>query len=434
MAYESKASFKPAIPNDPPNRSYKVDVNDGGTTIISQQEVVDGKIETRVIGRIPKGQSFIPETTGDGTLPNNDQIRYFTQNSSKIVKDFSVPTVLEGIGGAGAGGYSEVNNILGTNVSAPPGSGDQINLNPQDGELKLQTPIPIVPLDGFVQYPKKMRPEQDKIKFTAVKIKPKTLIDEPGLGFRFPGPQYERVGGRVYLAIQAPISDQNSVEWGPDNVNAIQAATFKASYGFIKEGFAGAEGRVKKILDDIYATANVQSERIKRAMAGQAASLNNVLSRTDGAILNPNLELLFQAPQLRPFTFQFKLTARSMDEARDIKTIIKYFKYHMAVRQEKDQLFLRAPHVFTIQYMKGMDPNHPGINMISPTEETKACALTNFSVDYTPLGTYMTYLDNEDNPNDPANGTMVAYTLSLQFQEITPIYDTDYQIEHPIGF
>jgi hypothetical protein len=167
--------------------------------------------------------------------------------------------------------------------------------------------------------------------------------------------------------------------------------------------------------------------RIRKYLAGQAASLNNVLARTDNVVLNPNLELLFQGPQLRPFSFQFKMSARSKPEANEIKSIIKYFKYHMAVRKETG-LFLRAPHVFTIRYLKGEIDNHPGINLISPTNDTKACALTNCSVDYTPLGSYATYED----------GTMAAYTLSLQFQEITPIYDTDYAegpaASHPIGY
>jgi hypothetical protein len=48
-------------------------------------------------------------------------------------------------------------------------------------------------------------------------------------------------------------------------------------------------------------------------------------------------------------------------------------------------------------------------------------------------------MTNIDDPDPEKNGTMVAYTLSLQFQEITPIYDTDYGPEggatnHPIGY
>jgi hypothetical protein len=42
---------------------------------------------------------------------------------------------------------------------------------------------------------------------------------------------------------------------------------------------------------------------------------NGLLSRASGAILNPNLELLFNGPQLRPFNFTFRLSPREEKEA-----------------------------------------------------------------------------------------------------------------------
>jgi hypothetical protein len=279
--------------------------------------------------------------------------------------------------------------------------------------------LSIAPTSGL-RYPKEMKTEQDKIKFQAVKIKPRAASGT-GSQFSFGSPEYDIVDGPVCLSIQSPINDQNSVDWGPDSVSAIDAAIFNLSYTAMgPDGTPGAD--VESQIKNAYKEFITQSDRVKRYLAGQAASLNNVLARTDNVILNPNLELLFQAPQLRPFTFTFKMSARNQPEANDIKKIIKYFKYHMAVRKEKG-IFLRAPHVFTIRYLKGETENHPGINLISPNPTTKACALTNCSVDYTPLGSYMTYND----------GTMVSYTLNLQFQEITPVYDTDYD-GHPIGY
>ena len=89
----------------------------------------------------------------------------------------------------------------------------------------------------------------------------------------------------------------------------------------------------------------------------------------------------------------------------------------MAPQYNAGELFVRAPYIFEIKYYYKNQPDHPGLNLI------KACALTNLSVDYTPLGSYMTYED----------GTMVAYTLSMQFQELTPIYENDYA-GHDIGY
>jgi hypothetical protein len=266
-----------------------------------------------------------------------------------------------------------------------------------------------------LRYPKLMKTDQDKIKFQACKIgRSSSSITS--------SPKYDPVDGPVFLAIQSPISDQNSVDWGPDSVNAINAKVFNLANTMISKPNPFGEATQEQ-LSTAYGELFDNQGRFQKFLAGQAAGLNNVLARTDNVVLNPNLELLFQGPQLRPFSFTFKMSARSQEEANEIKSIIKYFKYHMAVRKETG-LFLRAPHVFTIRYLKGETVNHPGINLISPTDDTKACALTNCSVDYTPLGSYATYED----------GTMVAYTLSLQFQEITPIYDTDYTDAQSIGY
>ncbi len=289
---------------------------------------------------------------------------------------------------------------------------------------QLGTPNPSKSLEfartSGLRYPKEISTTQDRIKFQAAQLEAR---DSPsgssnlsdGFAFQFPKPKLNNVDGPVIIAIQAPISDQNSVDWGPDSINAIDSALYNASYDVIKDG--DATSAVSDFFKNIISNAKGYEERIQRLFAGQAASINNILARTDNVILNPNLELLFQGPQLRPFTFQFKMSARNQPEADEIRRIINYFKYHMAVREEKG-LFLKAPHVFKIQYEKGEGELHPGINLISPmARPDKACALTNCSVDYTPLGSYMTYKD----------GTMVSYTLSLQFQELTPILDTDYK-------
>ena len=261
---------------------------------------------------------------------------------------------------------------------------------------------------------------QDRIKFIARKLLPRIPNTEEStfnlsytFGERNLNDAKIPVDGPVIIAIQAPISDQNGVEWGGDNVNPLDAATFGLALNLITRGEnpETVGNTIQGFVASLYNTAKGNQTRIQTYLAGQAANINNVLARTDNVLLNPNLELLFNGPQLRPFTFTFKMSARTKDEAQTIKRIINYFKYHMAARRETNELFLRAPHVFDIQYCYGGESQkHPGIN------EIKTCALTNFSVDYTPLGSYATYSD----------GTMVAYTMNMQFQELRPIYDTDY--------
>ena len=393
-----------------------------GTSVIPA--LISGENADRTVGTIyitgPNAGKFIPE---DGAL--RTEIQYFSsQQGLSATKNQAVITAQRD-GATNAQQLIFPNTALtapaglpigpGGTSSAPslPGLGEQ----PQTAEL---TNIDVAGGRGSygLRYPKLMKTDQDKIKFQACKISRSSSSITSS-------PKYDPVDGPVVLAIQSPISDQNSVDWGPDSVNAIEAKVFDAARTAIRSDnlFPALESALKDAYRDVYDNQG----RIQSLLAGAAAGLNNVLARTDNVVLNPNLELLFQGPQLRPFSFQFKMSARSQEEANEIKSIIKYFKYHMAVRKETG-LFLRAPHVFTIRYLKGEIDNHPGINLISPTNDTKACALTNCSVDYTPLGSYATYED----------GTMSAYTLSLQFQEITPIYDTDYAerpaASHPIGY
>ncbi len=371
--------------------------------------------------------NFYSNISSTNTL-NNARLNTFNSaggfNSPQLAKQLKIPGATNTAPTAPAPpqqGGSSVPGGQTPSVPQLPGPGQ--DGTGQTGELAITDPASIsgVPTGSYVKYPKDMKDDQDKIKFIACEINPRTGGGGSGLQFSFGERSYTPVAGPVFLAIQSPISDQNSVDWGPDSVNALDAATFNLSKDLI---FGEDPNNVVKTgLQDIYKTAQREKGRIQTYLAGQAASLNNVLARTDNVVLNPNLELLFQGPQLRPFSFTFKMSARSQDEAKEIKSIIKYFKYHMAVRKEQG-LFLRAPYVFTIQYCKGNTPGHPGLNLISPDNDKKACALTNCSVDYTPLGTYATYED----------GTMVAYTLSLQFQELTPIYDTDYTDAQSIGY
>ena len=72
-------------------------------------------------------------------------------------------------------------------------------------------------------------------------------------------------------------------------------------------------------------------------------------------------------------------------------------------------LFIKSPSVFKLQYMSGGKP-HPYLNRF------KICALQGLSLNFTGSGTYATYSD----------GTPVNMNLSLNFQELTPIYFEDY--------
>lgn len=266
---------------------------------------------------------------------------------------------------------------------------------------------------GRFQYPLEMTDQQDKIRFTALSIIPGTKRT------------FEQKDSSIYIAAQAPIQDTNTVKWGESSQNAIEERAMEIT----RDSGGDYGSALKKAGDELAKAGETYSSEIGEAMLSQAFGRPEAFTRTTKKIVNPNLELLFQGPQLRSFQMSFKMSARSKSEAIVIKGIIRYFKYHMSVRE--DGIFLKSPHVFSIQYLKGADI-HQSIGLISPkiTGKTRACALLSCNVDYTPLGTYSTFDDDE--------ATMVAYTLNLQFQELDPITNKDYiegeGASHSIGY
>jgi len=226
----------------------------------------------------------------------------------------------------------------------------------------------------------------------------------------------------IALPIQASILDNNTVDWKEDTLNALTAGAGTAALGLL-----GAEGQ-ENALDNLINAAKKASEEgadsdlakaIKFAAASAAVN-SNLRSRFSGEVMNPNLELLFNGPRLRNFNFAFFMSARDDAEAKTIRQIIRQFKEKMAVRDGAGSLFLRAPHVFQISYMTDQGTLHPAINRI------KLAALTSFNVNYTPAGTYSTFEDY----------TMTAYQISMQFTELDPVYESDYEglDQNEIGF
>lgn len=276
-------------------------------------------------------------------------------------------------------------------------------------------PGQVVKGGGRFQYPLGMTDAQDKIRFTAVEIVPGEKST------------YVQKDTSIYIAVQAPIQDTNTVKWGENTQNAIQERALEIARA---TGNADASA-LSKAYQQASEEMKASSGEFAEYALSQAVGVPDGFSRATKKILNPNLELLFQGPQLRSFQMSFKMSARDAAEAAIVKGIIRYFKYHMAVRKDGGGVFLKSPHVFTIQYLKGVNI-HQSIGLISPkiSGKTRAAALLSCNVDYTPLGTYATFDDEE--------ATMVSYTINLQFQEIEVVYNTDYLegegANHSIGY
>ena len=250
----------------------------------------------------------------------------------------------------------------------------------------------------------------------------------------------EKFLGIVKMPMPNDLQDSNNVAWGEDRMNAVEAAGIQkfGEAGLGKLGaFAGVEA-----LGNVFGVKGVGAggtlleilrglnpEQLKNAygaeatsrilgMAGIEAPAESILARTKGIVPNSNLELLFQSPMLRAFKFVYKMSPRSEDEATVINQIVRFFKQGMAAKKVSQKsgiaggssYFLGTPNVFRLQYRTTNNNTPPGVNRI------KTCALTGTSINYTPEGTWTSY----------ENGQPTSIILSLDFQELEPIYDTDY--------
>ena len=284
---------------------------------------------------------------------------------------------------------------------------------------------------GFHIFPESLRTDerggQDFLKIDMMKYEPRGLKQSSGLSLKelgFKDRDMDRKSiGSVVLPIPGGIRDNQQVSWSSDNMTALQLAASDIALSTITGGGQGFADSAGNAVDRAGANISSIKEALAANIAGAAAGANRLLTRQTGAIMNPNMELLFDSPQMRTFSFSFLLAPRSQKESQTIIKIIRFFKQGMAPIRSKSRLFLRSPHTFRLAY-KHRAKASKEISESKATPNTdhkflnkfKECAMNGFGVDYTPNGQYSTYED----------GVMTAYQVTMNFQEISPIYNDDY--------
>ena len=261
---------------------------------------------------------------------------------------------------------------------------------------------------------------QDYIKLTALKYAPKQMTQGGagnlgGFGERSENRQGQ---GSVILPIPGGISDANSVSWGGDKMNPVETAMANLALTGIEKGFEEMGAQAGGIAQDIKTNKGGVKKKISTAIAGMASGTGaQVLTRTTGKVMNPNMELLFKEPSLRPFTFTWKLAARSRREANTIIQIINFFKRNMAPSTSDGNLFLMSPNTWKLTYMHRNRP-HKYLNKF------KECAMNSITTQYTPDGNYATF----------ETGHMTSYSITMSLTELEPVFSNDYKGKNEIGY
>ena len=181
---------------------------------------------------------------------------------------------------------------------------------------------------------------------------------------------------------------------GLDFSNAVGAKDYEAAANALVGGAAG-------VLTEGAKKAGAALAETLAGAEGAAGMVNRVFGQAD----NPYVEVLFQAMEVRTFTYNFTFAPRSEEETKDVQEIIQLFRFHMVPElQGGAARFLTLPSEFDIHYMyigkDGTNTENEYYNKIA------TCVCTNVTVDYTP-GKVSSFTD----------GAPTQITMALTFKE-----------------
>jgi hypothetical protein len=251
--------------------------------------------------------------------------------------------------------------------------------------------------------------------------------------------------GKVYLPMPNTVQDSNTASWDGSSMNNIAAGAMAdvgsnlVGYGAAAGIGAGAQGLTgvgspqlalqammiaravgggaagNQVMQTLLG-ADMTSKLL--SMIGQGVDVETIFARGAGVVPNSNLEYLFRGPALRTFNnFNWRMTARSVEESSTIRHIIRFFKQGMAPKKQNPSngagaaaQLLGTPNVFKLEYKTGSKTN-------DAVNKFKTCALVAFNTNYTPDSFWAAYDE----------GQPLSVSISMQFNELEPIYDSDYQ-------
>jgi len=298
--------------------------------------------------------------------------------------------------------------------------------------------------DAALRYPltEAIGPETDYLVIRVSEYKPPTLKSDTNTPFLFTRTtkrieEANRNGTirrleTIQLPVPENVADGNSVKWNDDQLDPLGAAAFGVAQDFVTsanvgkgiggltQALADSGGKLKAAYDAL--DENTRGSIRDALIAGGVNQFNanidpdKLVSRTQGQVLNPNLELLFQGVNLKTYDFNFTFTPRSQPEAQRVRRIIKVLKRRMAAKttvtggnSQARGIFIKAPDIFDMEFRKG-GQKHPYLFTMQP------CALRSMSVNYVGAGPYITYDD----------GSPIKIQMRLRFTELSPVYSEDY--------
>jgi hypothetical protein len=201
---------------------------------------------------------------------------------------------------------------------------------------------------------------------------------------------------------------------GADLAGKALAAGSSALEKFKSEGVAAGAGSIAKSI-------GLEAAGAITGLLGDKTG-GSLFTAATGVVKNPMLEMIYTAPSMRSFQFEFTFYPRDEREALEVQRIIERFRFHQAPElAEGAGGFLIAPSEFDIKfyYAGSQNPNIPPI--------ADNCVLSQIDVNYTPNGFTAYEVPGENKPSLGRTGMPVAITMQLQFKETTFLTKADFR-------
>lgn len=449
-----------------PNR-YEATLKDSaGNPFVVSVDVQTG--QRQIYTPIPFGREYIATVNADGELTKSEAWNNISslgngEERLKSMVDTSKTAANKAVSEIGTEEQkkrlAEESEYSGLKTAeTPPSDPDNPDAGPNSGGGGSTTPAAIssfrtsenfqdVSDIGIIDYPSTIANGQDYMQINICEYKVADVfegqsdilkLDTSAIlgGASLSARSFKKINGYIRLPIPGNLVESNVTGWGESSLNGLAAglmgAATKAVGGLASGDVGYAGGAVMNAAKTIMTGDSASKNQIRQQLTlGAAAGVIKKLgvqvdaeafrARATGTVINPNLEMLFNGPKLRSFSFQYKLVARNQTDAKQIRKLIKTLKKTMAPKKAKEQadaFFLGAPNVFQIKFIKGGSENK-----FLPSFKT--CALVNFNVNYTSDGFYSAYWD----------GQPMSIDITMAFAELTPIYSDNYNLnDDGVGF
>jgi len=237
----------------------------------------------------------------------------------------------------------------------------------------------------------------------------------------------------IMLPIPQDLSNAVAAGWQGKAFTGMGRAAISAMAGgnldVIGQKIGDYTGNLKAIQDSLTTTVLNLVPGV-----GGALDANDISGAARGVVLNPNAELLYDAPELREIGMSFKMVPRNQEEAYIIRNICRAFRKaalpswgsseddfslnsdvvgNKKIKKGKERKFsgenfIRVPRLCKFTFMTGNKP-HEYLTQFKP------CAMSGVTVNFTPDNTYATYSD----------GSPVATELRINFQETKLIFSDE---------